>query len=148
MIHYKALAIALFVFFLHDARAQQDVTAEMNKVRLTFNVDREGTPVYSLSYAGKPVIKPSRMGFKLDKDSVFYKGFEVIGLDKTTADNTWQPVWGEVGHIRDHYTQLVAHLQQRGGARRRMDIVFRVFEDGVGFRFVFLLVSLLGFFVV
>ena len=148
MIHFKIVPVVLFVFFLHDVRAQQETTAEMKKVRMTFNVDREGIPVYSLSYAGKAVIKPSRMGFRLDKDSSFYRGFQLLGVDKTTADHTWQPVWGEVGEIRDHYTQLTAHLQQRGDARRRMDIVFRVFEDGLGFRYEFPLESKLGYFVV
>src|SRR3984893_5658778 len=107
MIPYRVFVVFLFVLILHDVRAQQTGTAMMNKVKLTFNLDRAGTPVYELFFAGRPVIKPSRMGFKLDKDSSFYKDFQWLGVEKTAVDNSWQPVWGEVGHIRDHYEQLV-----------------------------------------
>ena len=64
-----------FVFFLHSARAQRRETAEMGKVKLSFLLDEEGTPVYTVLFDNKPVVLPSRMGFVLKEDSVFYRGF-------------------------------------------------------------------------
>jgi hypothetical protein len=148
MIHYKAFVLALFVFFLHDVRAQQPLSAEMNKVKLSFSLDGEGSPVYAVSFSGRSVIRPSRMGFKLDKDSSFYKGFQLLGSEKRNVDDSWRPVWGEVSQIRDHYEELMVHLQRKDASRRRLDIIFRVFEDGVGFRYVFPRASELGYFVV
>jgi hypothetical protein len=130
----------------------------MNRVQLSFSLDGEGRPVYAVNYDGKPVILPSRLGFVLSADSVFYKGFVVAGVIRRTVDTTWKPVWGEVASIRDHFEELTVHLEKpaaalggaaggsaadglAGGsvtaAARRLDIVFRVFEDGVGFRYEF-----------
>jgi len=150
MIRKSAVALFLIVFILHDAGAfaQRVESVVLSKTKLSFMLDGEGTPVYALSFAGKDVIRPSRMGFRLDKDSGFYKDFQWLGTERTTVDTVWQPVWGEVSHIRDHHVQLTVHLRQRMAPYRRLDIVFRVFEDGVGFRYVFPRESGLGYFVV
>jgi hypothetical protein len=143
----RVLLATLFVLFLHDVRAQESVV--MNKVKLSFMLDSDGSPMYEVSFSGKPVIKPSHMGFKLDKDSLFFRHFQLVGVERSTADDTWQPVWGEVGRIRDHHEQLIVHLQKKGPVvTSRLDIVFRVFEDGVGFRYVFPHESKLDYFVV
>jgi len=121
----------------------------MNKVKLSFMLDSDGSPMYEVSFSGRPVIKPSHMGFRLDKDSLFFRQFQLLGVERSTVDDSWQPVWGEVGHIRDHHEQLIVHLQKPGAvAASRLDIIFRVFEDGVGFRYVFPQTSGLGYFVV
>ncbi|MES1249576.1 MAG: glycoside hydrolase family 97 N-terminal domain-containing protein, partial [Chitinophaga rupis] len=119
---------------LSSAHAQPTETAEMKKVRLSFTLDREGTPLYEVTFNGKPVVLPSHLGFVLNEDSVFYKGFQWKGVERTAVDTVWETVWGETRNIRDHYQQLVIHLEK---GRRLMDLVFRVFEDGVGFRYVF-----------
>jgi len=148
MIHCKVFVLAFLVLFSDDIRAQQPVSAGMSKVKLSFSLDGEGSPVYAVSFSGRSVIRPSRMGFKLDKDSGFYKGFQLLGSEKLGVDDSWRPVWGEVGQIRDHYEQLLVHLQQKEAPHRRLDIIFRVFEDGVGFRYEFPRASELGYFVV
>ena len=119
----------------------------MGKVRLNFSLDAGGEPVYSVSYGDKPVVLSSRLGFVLAEDSTFYKGFTLLGVERSTFDSVWQPVWGEVREIRDHYEQLTAHLQERVGGRL-LDIVFRVFADGVGFRYEFPRQPGLNYFVV
>jgi len=145
----RVLAATLFVLFLHDVRAQQVDPVVMNKVKLSFMLDSDGSPMYEVSFSGRPVIKPSHMGFRLDKDSLFFRQFQLLGVERSTVDDSWQPVWGEVGHIRDHHEQLIVHLQKPGAvAASRLDIIFRVFEDGVGFRYVFPQTSGLGYFVV
>jgi hypothetical protein len=85
----------------------------------------------------KQIVKTSSLGFALSDDSTFYKDFELLGSEKKTVDETWKPVWGEVSQIRNNYEELTVHLKHKGTASRYLDIVFRVFADGVGFRYVF-----------
>ncbi len=132
--------VCLVCFFASQhisARQFNPVQVQMNKVKLLFILDDSGIPVYSVYFDGKPVILPSRLGFVLDDDSTFYKGFELVATDRKQADQTWQPVWGETKNIRDHYEQLTLHLRQKTSPGKLLDIVFRVFEDGVGFRYEF-----------
>ena len=146
---YKVSFCLWFVFFLHEVRAQEVV--EVKRVKLSFTVDGEGRPVYQVSYDSRPVILPSALGFCLDADSIFYKGFALAGVERKSVDESWQPVWGEVKSIRNHYEQLIVHLQKggAGGAPRRyLNIIFRVFEDGVGFRYEFPRQSDLKYFIV
>ncbi|HXB95427.1 MAG TPA: glycoside hydrolase family 97 protein [Puia sp.] len=107
----------------------------MGRVQLDFSLDGAGSPVYAVSYGGKPVVLPSRLGFVLKEDSGYNRGFVVRGIERKVVDETWQPVWGEVKDIRNHYQQLTVHLGKGGGSGKLLDIVFRVFEDGVGFRY-------------
>jgi len=134
----------------HQAGSDDGVqTVVMNKIKLSFMLDSDGSPMYEVSFSGRPVIKPSHMGFKLDKDSLFFTHFKLLGVGRSPADASWQPVWGEVSRIRDHYEQLTVHLQKPGVvAASRLDIIFRVFEDGVGFRYVFPRESKLDYFIV
>jgi hypothetical protein len=134
---YKVIACLLFCFTSIRIYAQQKEVVQLGKVQLVFMLDGEGTPVYAVRFGDKPVILPSRLGFVLKEDSGFYKGFVVSGVERKKMDETWQPVWGEVKDIRDHYEELTIHLKKSGGIARWLDIVFRVFEDGVGFRYVF-----------
>lgn len=131
------------------AQESQAISVSMNKVSLQFRLNEAGSPLYAISYNQQPVVKPSLMGVTLNEtDSVMDKGFTITGTEQTTADETWQPVWGEVSNIRNHYKQLVVHLQQQSAPRRKLDLVFRVFEDGVGFRYVFPRQPALNYFVV
>src|SRR5690242_8577985 len=131
----KTLTVVLCLFILLRASAQQ-ASAEMNKVRLQFSLDAAGSPSYEVLYNSKPLILPSILGFSLDDDSAFYQNFRVTGTEKRSVDETWQPVWGETQYIRNHYNELTVHLQQVAGLQRKLDIIFRVFEEGVAFRYV------------
>jgi len=135
----KKIFVCLLGFIALGTAAQNNkaVNASMNKVRLEFTLDGDGRPVYSVTYGQTPVIKPSHLGIKLLNDSNFDDHFELAGADRKSVDETWNPVWGEVSHIRNHYDQVTVHLKQQAGQKRLLDIVFRVFEDGVGFRYEF-----------
>lgn len=121
------------------AYAQQPdrISAAMNKVKLEFLLDGAGQPQYQVYYNNKTALKASALGFALADDSTFYKGFKLTGTEKKQVDETWTPVWGEVSKIRNHYEQVTVHLKQTAGQQRLLDIVFRIFEDGVGFRYEF-----------
>ncbi|MDB5090841.1 MAG: hypothetical protein JWR09_4835, partial [Mucilaginibacter sp.] len=136
----KKIFICLFsLIIIHGAIAQENkvIEASMNKVRLQFMLDADGRPVYSVNYGQFQVIKPSHLGIKLLNDSNFDDHFELNGTERKRVDETWSPVWGEVSKIRNHYEQVTVHLKQQGGQKRLLDIIFRVFEDGVGFRYDF-----------
>lgn len=136
----KKVYIYLLSFSISvNAFAQEKKTAgaQLSKVKLDFAIDADGHPEYSVTYNQKPVIKPSRMGIKLLNDAGFDRHLQLINTKTTDVDELWKPVWGEVSVIRNHYQQLTVHLKQAEAPGRLMDIVFRVFEDGVGFRYVF-----------
>ncbi|HEV9038278.1 MAG TPA: glycoside hydrolase family 97 protein [Puia sp.] len=107
----------------------------MGKVELEFSLDEAGVARYAVKYGGKPVVLASRLGFVLKDDSGLSGGFVLRGVDRKEVDETWQPVWGEVKDIRNHYAEMTVHLA--GGSGKLIDIQFRVFEDGVGFRYEF-----------
>jgi hypothetical protein len=115
----------------------QSETASLGKVKMVFTLDKTGTPVYEVSYNNKPVIIPSRLGFKLNVDSLFYTSFQMIGTERKSFDQTWQTVWGETKDIRNHYEELTVRLQSKQAPGLLLNIIFRVFEDGVGFRYDF-----------
>ncbi|WEK37985.1 MAG: glycoside hydrolase family 97 protein [Candidatus Pseudobacter hemicellulosilyticus] len=108
----------------------------MNKVQLDFRLDEKGIPTYAVQFGQQPVILPARMGFTLNgPDSNFSSGFVLTGVEQDSTDESWEPVWGEVKTIRNHYKELLVHLQQQGAPQRKLAIRFRVFEEGVGFRY-------------
>ena len=100
---------------------------------LKVDVDATGTPVYSLGYKGRTLVKDSKMGLVAD-DVRFTDGFKVTGADSATVDNTWTPVWGEYASIRDHYNELAVKMEAQN-PKRDMTLRFRVFDDGLGFRY-------------
>jgi len=136
----RKLYIILFAAFAVQglsAQESKELSASMGKVKFSFALDETGSPVYAVYFNQKPVIRPSHMGFMLLDDSSFYKDFIMTGSARKSVDGTWQPVWGETKNIRDHYEEVAVHLQQKKSPGRLLDIIFRVFEDGVGFRYEF-----------
>ncbi len=111
------------------------VTSPNGIVSIDFRL-KNGIPTYKVDYKGKPVIKESRLGLELRDGKNLMDGFEQLNATTSTFDETWQPVWGEVKEIRNHYNELLAELKQPS-TDRYMNIRFRVYDDGVGFRYEF-----------
>ena len=111
------------------------VTSTNGIVSIDFQL-KNGIPTYKVDYKGKPVIKESRLGLELRDGKNLMDGFEQLNATTSTFDETWQPVWGEVKEIRNHYNELLAELKQPS-TDRYMNIRFRVYDDGVGFRYEF-----------
>jgi len=104
-------------------------------MKLTFTL-RDSKPYYSVSFRGKPVIKPSRLGYELHNAENLLEGFTQTGEKTSTFDETWTPVWGENKTIRNHYKELLVGLiQEKTG--RVMNLRFRVYDEGVGLRYEF-----------
>jgi alpha-glucosidase len=94
-------------------------------------------PKYAVSHGKTQVISPSDMGFLLKNNEDFSSNFEITNVKKSTFDETWQQVWGEKKNIRNHYNQLVVQLQQKDKNKRKLEIQFRAFDDGIAFRYVY-----------
>ncbi len=94
----------------------------------------KGVPTYSLSYDGRTVVAPSTLGLQL-ADGTLGTGMKQLSATPVTSDNTWHQLWGEDDMVRDHYNGLTLSLQERGGKHRRLNIVARVYDDGLGLRY-------------
>ncbi len=112
-----------------------EVTSPNGDVKVVFNLDNT-TPTYMVSYRGKAVVKPSRLGYELANAENLLDGFKLTGQETGAFDETWKPVWGESSSIRNHYNELLVHLVQEK-TDRRMDIRFRVYDEGMGLRYEF-----------
>lgn len=103
---------------------------------LSFDVNDNGAPVYSVDFKGMSVISPSTLGVELIKGESFLDKFKVEKVTRSSFDETWTPVWGETKTIRNNYNEMAVRLSQNAeGKEREMIIRFRVFNDGVGFRY-------------
>ena len=151
MNHMKTLTIKMAFFLLalliSTAAMAESITSPNGLLRLNFSVNAQGEPVYELSYKDKEVIKPSKLGLELKNDPGLMKGFTLTDAKTSTFDETWEPVWGEVKSIRNHYNELAVTLDQKA-QDRNIVIRFRLYDDGLGFRYEFPLQKNLNYFVI
>ena len=124
------------LFFLTLGFSQQLKSPDENLI-MGFTLLNDGTPSYNLTYKGKEIIKPSKLGLELKNDKIsLLNGFTITDSKTSTFDETWTPVWGEVAKIRNHYNELAITLNQNE-TDRQLIIRFRLFNDGLGFRYEF-----------
>ena len=137
-----------------NATDKLNLTSPNGQMQMTFTLTAQGEPVYDLSYKGKAVINPSKLGLELKANSYeeytaqgatrkastsqtnLQSGFTLASQETSTFDETWQPVWGETRDIRNHYNELMVTLHQEA-QQRDMKIRFRLYDDGLGFRYEF-----------
>jgi len=153
----KNLSVVAMLFCALIVNAQK-LTSPDGNLEMNFSLDGKGAPMYELSYKGKTVIKPSKLGLELKKEDAnkhtdfewkevkdastldiktnLYDGFKIEKTEITSFDETWKPVWGEEKEIRNHYNQLAVTLAQPKN-NRYIIIEFRLFNDGLGFRYDF-----------
>ena len=154
-----ALAVSLPGFAQNTADGKAEVLKSPDgNLELRFTLTPEGAPTYSLDFGGKAVVLPSGMGFEIRgnrvKDTFEQKcdkvygepgslrdGFVLTSVKRDSLDETWEPVWGEESHIRNHYNELAVTLEQdpasKKGPKAVMVIRFRLYNDGLGFRYEF-----------
>ncbi len=139
----------LFCFyFLWQAATAQELTSPDKNLSLSFKVQSGGVPEYMLTYKGKPVVKWSTLGLELKSDKKSLLNDFIIGDTKISSfDETWKPVWGEVSQIRNQYNELAITLNQDSTARQ-MVLRFRLYNDGLGFRYEFPTQKNLTYFVI
>ncbi|CAA9198558.1 Glucan 1,4-alpha-glucosidase SusB [Flavobacterium bizetiae] len=145
----KNLFFASLILFAFSTIAEaQQLKSPEGKFVMEFSLQNDGTPTYNLKYKNKEVIKTSKLGLELkdDKKSLL-NDFTVVDSKTSTFDETWKPVWGEVDKIRNHYNELAVTLNQKG-TERQIVIRFRLFDDGLGFRYEFPTQKNLTYFVI
>ncbi|MET0394875.1 MAG: glycoside hydrolase family 97 protein [Chitinophagaceae bacterium] len=135
----KLLAFVLPAFLCAQAYSNTTIVVHSPGNRISLGVQQQdgSALLYRVAFRGKEVILPSVLGLKLKVPDRLLTRFDLIGVDSSATDQTWQPVWGEQSRIRNYYKQLVVHLRDHGGSGILLTVVFRVFDDGVGFRYEF-----------
>jgi hypothetical protein len=131
----KHVLLFIILIFSNIVMSESLYSPDKN-FRLDFELSPNGEPQYSLTYKNKAVIKTSGMGFILKDAPALLTGFAVKNTENVSYDETWKPVWGEVKEIRNHYNELLVTLEQVK-EQRIMKIRFRLFDDGLGFRYEF-----------
>lgn len=143
----KIALIGLFTVSLFGGTVEAAATSSPSGV-VSLKAEVEGgKPCYSMNFKGKPVVLTSYLGFELKDGNNLLEGFEVVKESDSEFDETWQPVWGENRNIRNHYCEKLLELRQTSTGRR-MNLRFRVYDDGIGFRYEFPQEGGLNYFVV
>ena len=142
----KLMLSAICLLFALAGKAE-GVSSPSGQVKLDFELSKNGAPTYQVEYKGKSVIKPSTLGLELKNTNNLLDGFEVVKASTSSFDETWQPVWGETKDIRNHYNELLVELKQTS-TDRFMNIRFRVYDEGIGFRYEFPQQKNLSYFVI
>jgi len=164
-----AVALAAGVMTWQEVSATEQVLESPDgNLRMTFSLTTDGTPQYALNYKGRAVVLPSPLGFelrgvikatklefgsgtisKVDERPTesLHDGFTVESVERDACDTTWSPVWGEESEIRCHYNELTVNLFCKESGKR-MAIRFRLFDDGLGFRYEFPEQKALTYFVI
>ncbi|TRX36586.1 glycoside hydrolase family 97 protein [Flavobacterium sp. ZT3R18] len=132
----KIFFVCFFIFVFNSVVDAQELKSPDGNLKLSFHLNEVGTPIYSLRYKLKAVIKESKMGFVLKSDILFNENFNLLGTHFQTENSTWQPVLGEQKEIRNHYNEMKVELIQ-SKSERKITICFRLFDDGLGFRYEF-----------
>lgn len=133
----KTLLLFLLVLGSGWMVQAQEISSPDKNLTLKFELNASGTPTYQLKYKKKDVIKTSKLGIETKDVPSFLTGFTVVKNEQATADESWNPVWGEQKTIRNHYNELLVTLSQKAEKDRFIRIRFRLFDDGLGFRYEF-----------
>ncbi|TRW27471.1 glycoside hydrolase family 97 protein [Flavobacterium zepuense] len=134
---YIAFVAMLFSVFNTFVMQAQNLSSPDKNFSLQFKLEQNGVPSYQLTYKGKAVIKPSTLGIEVKNAASFTDGFTVSKTEQATVNTTWEPVMGEEKTIRNNYNELLVTLTQPKNNNRYIGIRFRLFNDGLGFRYEF-----------
>ena len=146
---YTRRLVGLFLVCLSPFLSQAQVISSPDKnLSLQFELSANGVPTYQLSYKNKAVIKPSSLGLEIKDAPSFMDGFNITNSAQKMVDDSWNPVMGEEKTIRNHYNELVVTLAQVQNNNRYIRIRFRLFDDGLGFRYEFPKQKDLNYFVI
>ncbi len=146
----KAGILTLLLMICQYLSAQKSIisTSPDHQISLSISLDAKGQITYSSHFQGKSIIAPSSLGFDLAKPAIHLNRFQILTVDSSLTDNTWTPIWGEQSLIRNHYREIKMGLKDLGKSGILINLIFRVFDDGIGFRYEFPKQDGLNYFVV
>ncbi len=130
------LATSLFLVNCSD-KMDTVVSSPDKQIRVAFSLTAEGVPQYEVFYKDKAVILPSAMGFDFNDQPHLNDSLRIVAVDFGTLDETWPMPWGEYDSVRNHYNEMRISLEETTAPNRQWNIVFRAFDDGLGFRYEF-----------
>ena len=135
-----AMAISSICLFLSCSNESMNtffINSPSGDLNVKVNLNEEGTPIYEVTFKDKTVIAPSTLGFDFQNGPALGKGLQVIDQRQTSNNETWEMPWGEQREVLDHYNQLQLNLVESGEPGRKVNVYFRVYDDGLGFRYEF-----------
>ncbi len=141
------LILSLLCLAVFGSIHAQSLESPNGDLEMNFSLQEDGTPVYNLEFEGQTIIEKSKLGLELKEGKPLTSNFSIENTEKSTFNETWTPVWGEESEIENHYNELVVHLDQED-SERKLVLRFRLFNDGLGFRYEFPQDSKLGHFVI
>lgn len=130
---YKVFVVAMAAMPL-SAVAGYGLSSPNGRLQLTVDITADGQPCYKLDFDGNAVIEPSLLGLS-GRQADLTRGFTATDTTMTSHDSTWNPVWGEYAQVREHYNELAVTYVQDNGDESVMTVRFRLFDDGLGFRY-------------
>ncbi|GGK87939.1 glycoside hydrolase family 97 protein [Rufibacter glacialis] len=144
----RKLLLLLMALTVAPLLRAQTLTSPDKNLSFKFELGEKGVPYYQLSFKKKPVIKPSALGIETKDVASFLDGFTVTSTELKTVNDTWNPILGEQKTIRNHYNELLVTLTQKAQKDRVIRLRFRLFNDGLGFRYEFPKQKELNYFVI
>ncbi|WP_329915518.1 glycoside hydrolase family 97 protein [Stenotrophomonas sepilia] len=133
--HMLGLALIGWATLVQAAPQVASVESPGKVLKVSLVLDG-GTARYRVERLGDTVVEDSKLGFDL-RDGRLDRDFTLLGQQRHSVDDTWEQPWGERRLTRNHYNELTVQLAETTGSKRRLDVVFRVYDDGIGFRYVF-----------
>ena len=137
MIRYLVAASVLVAACPALAETVATASSPDGVVKVVVDIDNDGRPGYAITRNCEPILNNSRLGFLLTDAEKLERHLKLVSQATRDADDTWEQPWGEWQTIRNHYRELRVRLQETTSLHRAMDVVFRLYDDGVGFRYEF-----------
>jgi hypothetical protein len=144
----KFLLIATLLLTWNLVVQAQQITSPNKNLVMNFALSPDGTPTYKLNYKNREVIKTSKLGIETKDVASFINGFEIVKSETNTFNENWTPVWGEEKTIKNNYNELLVTIAQKSVEGRFIRIRFRLFDDGLGFRYEFPSQKNLNYFII
>ncbi|NNF85003.1 MAG: glycoside hydrolase family 97 protein, partial [Winogradskyella sp.] len=131
------LVFTLTIVSCQNAVQNLEVKSPNKYVSIVFGTTEQGKPYYVTSFRQNTVIDTSYLGFEFTNAKQLLSGLEIINSNRSVTIETWQMPWGEQLDVTNNYTQLQVELQELNAPKRKVNIVFKVYDDGIGFRYEF-----------
>ena len=135
-LRFPTRLFVLFVIFILvlNSSLQAQIKSPNGQVMVTFEL-KDGRPFYAVQYQNQTIVQLSKLGFTFQNTPPLNQNFEIVTSNQSTYDQTWEQPWGEKRWVRDHHNEWDITLQETTDLHRLMKVVFRVFDNGVGFRY-------------
>ncbi|MBL85884.1 MAG: alpha-glucosidase [Winogradskyella sp.] len=137
---FNLIPLILAVLFFSCNQKEKhitEVTSPNSEVKVNFNLNAQGQPFYTVMFNNKTVVDSSYLGFEFTNAEALKDNFNIVNTTSSTFNETWQMPWGEQVDVVNHYNELRVELQETSELKRKLNLVFKVYDDGIGFRYEF-----------